>query len=549
MTPVPQLNIDEGKRTTLSVSVAGGDGNYSFNWVSKTPGLTIIDATVSTPEVIVPIVSVDETASLVVTVTDGLGSSASAPITLLVRNKPLLVSAGSDIQVVDDVDVTLHAQIAQKTTGPYTYAWTQTSTGANAQIANADTANPTLTLPVNISETYEFELEVIDANGEIARDAVLVTSTFDLSADAGVDQTVPENTTVFLHATDVGGLGATAVTWTQLEGKQVSLIDANTLNPSFTAPITSTNLPEKLVFELIATDTSGRIAKDTVSVEVDPVLPSVTVAGPDRFPESSTSSLTASATGGTPPYSYVWTNSGDFFVTVTSSEIQRDITFVTPAFSSQTDKVLFQVKVTDARGHTAVGSHGFLLYETPTIPDLTLVESIPSTIKSGTNSPATVGVTGGTAPYIFAWTDDSTGVFTPDNTVQNPSYTAPTVAKDTSVNVNVNVSDNDGASDKAVKSVLVKAVPLEVKVNSNTTVVRGQSVQLNATVSGGIQPYLYKTWLDLTNGLNARLGNGLHLELDTSNYTAGDYTIGYAVQSSPPATSGVSCHSQIYFDR
>ncbi|MFC4699595.1 hypothetical protein ACFO4O_05425 [Glaciecola siphonariae] len=535
ITPTPQLSLNEGKRASLNVSVAGGDGNYTYSWLAKTPGLSIVDATIPTPEIIAPLVSADETASLVVTVTDTSGNSVSAPVSILVRNVPLLVDAGSDIKINDDVETSLHARVTQKTSAPYSYNWTQVSGGSVAQITGDNTANPVIGLPADISETYEFELEVTDANGETATDSILVTATFDLGADAGVDQTVTEATTVSLHGTDVGGLGATSVSWAQLEGQTVSLLNATTLNPSFTAPITQTNSPEKLVFEITATDAQGRIAKDTVVVDVEPRLPAVSVAGADRFPELSASTLLASVSGGTPPYTYSWTQSGDFSAVITSADNEQNISFTTPTFNAQTDKAIFQVEVTDARGHTAVGTHGFLLYATPSAPDLTLVESIAGTMVSGSSAPATVEVTAGTSPYSFDWSDDSTGTFAPDNTVQNPGYTAPVVAADKTVNVRVNVSDSVNASDTAVQPVLVTAVPLEVKINSNTTVVRGQQVQLNADISGGIQPYLIKAWRD--NTTKSDIGTGQSIALDTSDLEAGDYTISFITRSSPPALS------------
>jgi hypothetical protein len=92
-------------------------------------------------------------------------------------------------------------------------------------------------------------------------------------ADAGSDQAVSANTQVTLDGSasaDPDGIIAT-YKWTQTTGTTVTLANATSAKPTFTAPnVTSTST---LDFELTVSDTDGLTASDTCQVTVLPVEP------------------------------------------------------------------------------------------------------------------------------------------------------------------------------------------------------------------------------------------------------------------------------------
>lgn len=87
------------------------------------------------------------------------------------------------------------------------------------------------------------------------------------TADAGVDQTVNEGTTVDLtgSGTDPDG-SITGYQWTQTSGPSVSISGADTANASFFAPFVFS--AQTVTLQLTVTDNAGGQASDTVNVQI-----------------------------------------------------------------------------------------------------------------------------------------------------------------------------------------------------------------------------------------------------------------------------------------
>ena len=102
------------------------------------------------------------------------------------------------------------------------------------------------------------------------------------TANAGLDQSVDEQTTVTLSGSGVDSDGSIAsYAWAQVSGTSVDLQNASSASASFEAPDKASGM-EELVFRLTVTDNRGEAASDEVSVTVSYAnSPPVADAGPD----------------------------------------------------------------------------------------------------------------------------------------------------------------------------------------------------------------------------------------------------------------------------
>lgn len=167
-----------------------------------------------------------------------------------------------------------------------------------------------------------------------------------LTVDAGSAMSVPAGQAIVLQATVTGGSGVYSYAWTPSTG----LDNPTALRPTFTAAATTT-------FTLTATDSLGATASDSVTITVNPPSdgsnnnppPSGTNlavnAGADQATTvGSAVTVTATPSGGTAPYTYLWSGSGNF------SSPTAATTQFTPISAGQ---LTLTVLVTDAAGSTA----------------------------------------------------------------------------------------------------------------------------------------------------------------------------------------------------
>ncbi|MFY3739636.1 MAG: hypothetical protein HMLIMOIP_000055 [Candidatus Nitrosomirales archaeon] len=95
-------------------------------------------------------------------------------------------------------------------------------------------------------------------------------------ANAGPDQTVDEDALVVLDGSGSSDPEGDPLTfsWTQTAGPTVTLANANTVNPTFTAPLVSTQTV--LTFQLVVNDGTQNSTPDTVNITVNSVLNVIT---------------------------------------------------------------------------------------------------------------------------------------------------------------------------------------------------------------------------------------------------------------------------------
>jgi tetratricopeptide (TPR) repeat protein/streptogramin lyase len=191
-----------------------------------------------------------------------------------------------------------------------TYSWKQTS-GPTVTLNNANTAGPSFIAPIVSSDTVLiFALTVTDDKGSTSTDNIQVTVNYVAPANqlpvanAGQDQTVNAGDVVTLDGNASKDPDGNIITysWIQIAGPAVTLNDASTTRPSFTAPRVSSDT--QLKFYLTVKDDKGDTSS-FASVTITVKAPAPASPQPTQTPPSSN----MTTTGGTSPsqgqYSFI----------------------------------------------------------------------------------------------------------------------------------------------------------------------------------------------------------------------------------------------------
>lgn len=270
-------------------------------------------------------------------------------------------NAGSDQTVDEAITVTLDGTSSSDPDNGDSIAafqWRQIS-GTSVQITNADTASAQFTTPqVGIGgEALEFELRVTDQSGASATDRCFVNVTRDNKppqANAGSQQQVNEGEAVILNAdgsTDPDN-DPIHFAWIQTLGPTVTLRDAQTTHPKFSAPDVGP-AGATLRFQLTVTDDKGLKDTDTCAVTV------AWVNSPPKADAGATQTVNAGqliyldGTDSSDPDDnidrYLWTQSAGDTVTLSDPTGNRP-SFVAPEVDANGATLAFELAVFDTEG-------------------------------------------------------------------------------------------------------------------------------------------------------------------------------------------------------
>ncbi len=281
--------------------------------------------------------------------------------------------------------------------------------------------------------------------------------------EAGPDVTVQEGCAVGLTSS---GFDESNITWESIQpgarGDFDYLLSCNDCaNPE--VDVQGVN-PDTIFYEVrgFAEGECGSdvgIFRDTVRVIITPG-PTVTITSDNeiRCSENDEVTLTATVTGGTPPYQYNWSN----------GQTSASVTVVSGDYT---------VSVTDALGCEMVQAN----FSVPPINPIVLNTSTTSVnCVQGSDGSATVTISGGTPPYQIQWNDPA----------GQQNATATGLSSGT---YEVTVTDSLGCEALATVTVQEPANPLAVTIVSQSNVqCFGEftgSITVNA--SGGTAPYTY----------------------------------------------------------
>ncbi|MEJ2233314.1 MAG: tandem-95 repeat protein [Syntrophobacterales bacterium] len=294
---------------------------------------------------------------------DGTSDSNVARVTITVNPAvdPPIADAGPDQTVGENTTVTLGGSNSFDTEGEKLfYQWDQLA-GPPVTLSDPKAANPTFTAPSSVGpggESLTFQLTVTDEEAAQATDTTIANVTVPLAngppnADAGVDQTVDEDSTVTLDGSnsfDPDGDNL-SYQWIQVTGPSVTLSDPTADKPTFETPfVESAGL--SFTFELTVTDTSGLQATDTTIVNVTLPFanePPAAVVGDDQTVDEDTE-VTLDGFGSSDPEGenlfYRWRQVAGRPVTL-SDPVAEQPTFLAPNVESGGVSLLFELTVTD----------------------------------------------------------------------------------------------------------------------------------------------------------------------------------------------------------
>jgi hypothetical protein len=322
-------------------------------------------------------------------------SRFGSPI-VIQTNVPPNAHAGSDQTVVEGSLVSLDGTMSTDTDGTIaSYSWQQT-VGPAASLDDPSSATPSFTAPAVSEDTVlTFELTVLDDQNATDTDSVDILVQVDLPnappiANAGIDQTVIEQSTVTLDASASSDSDGSIVSysWTQTAGPGVTLDDPSSIAPSFIAPVVSVDTT--ISFQLTVTDNEGAFDSDLVDIVIQPAPPNsppTADAGQDQsVAEGALVALdgTASSDSDGSISTYSWTQVSGPAVNLSDSSSSAP-TFVAPQVASDTT-LTFELTVTDDDGATGQDLVDVLVQDSgaDVTPPVTTITSVKDKVKGTT---------------------------------------------------------------------------------------------------------------------------------------------------------------------
>ncbi len=313
-------------------------------------------------------------------------------------------------------------------TTPYSYAW---SNGASTQNLT-NVAAGTYTVTVTDANGCK-KISVVTLNQPTA--IVLNTTSTNVKCNGGSTGSAASVVT--------GGTAPYGIQWS---------------NGATTASISNIKAG---TYTLTVTDNNGCTKTGSVTI-TEPSALVATMTGSDlACGGANTGTASVIASGGTAPYKYKWSNGA------TSASLTNLTTGI------------YTVTVTDGNACTVVGQAQITQ---PTPIELTSVSDSPK-CNNGNDGTATVSVSGGSAPYTYAWSNGGTTA---------------TVKGLTPGTYTVTVTDKNGCS-KFLDIPIANPAPIVVVPTTTNVLCNNGKGGISLAISGGQSPYTVN-WNNGANG-------------------------------------------------
>lgn len=438
-----------------------------------------------------------------VTVSDASGCSASESVTVNNTDGPVISTTFSDESCFAECDGTASVMVTGGTS-PYSYQWDDPNTQTNPSAFNLCGGSYTITVTdmngcaavetVNIAAPTEIILSTAsndatcgNTDGTAAVTATGGSSPYTYNWNTGETTSAIFNLgpgTYNVQVTDNNGCSKTAsVSVTSANGPVISLSEtaiscAGKCDGALTASVTGSSPYTYSWSGGETTSSISSLCEGTYSLEVTDnngcvgtinttlVSPTQMTNDLSSLPENCGNSdgmASVNVSGGTSPYTYLWSNGG---TTATISNLASDP---------------YTVTITDGNGCQSTGS---VMVGNNTGPSLTMSNTKVS-CNNDCDGSATVAATGGSFPYTYAWDDAS-------------NQTTATAINLCAGTYNVIVTDNAGCT--ATGSVtLNNPAPLTATTSSTDASCSEPNGTASVVPTGGTAPYSY----DWSNGANS----------------------------------------------
>ena len=418
-----------GSTVDLTASATGGTAPYSYTWSG--PGIVSGQGTDT--------ITVNQSGTYTVTVTDANGCSGSAQVTVTAGSLSVQIAPTSPEVCPGGTEV-LVASVAGGV-GPYTYTW------SGPGIVGSDELSY-----VTVNQAGLYTVVVTDVNGCTGAEQAYVDPAPGVTVNViPLNPSICTGGTVVLTAYPSGGTAPYSYSWSGPG------IVGSTSGQSVTVNAAG-------LYTVVVTDNEGCTGTGYAQVDIAPGLTvNITPANPSICP-GGTAILSASASGGTAPYSYTWSGPG-----IVGSNSGSSITVNAAG--------VYTVSVTDSAGCT--GSDSVTVTQASNL-NVSITPSNPQICGNGTTQ-LTAIPSGGTAPYTYVWSGP--GIVSGQGT--------DTITVNAAGNYTVTVTDAAGCTGSDTVTVTIASNLTITITPSAPSICSGQSAVLTANVSGGTAPYTY----------------------------------------------------------
>ncbi|MEZ4778799.1 MAG: Ig-like domain-containing protein [Flavobacteriaceae bacterium] len=435
----------------IDLTVTGGTPPYTFVWSNgaTTEDLTNIPAGSYN-------VSITDVNGCSFTFVNGLNVTQPEPISIQITKVNATLSG-----------LCLNGQATATASGgtpPFTYQW-----GASTGNQTGQTAT---NLPVGTHT-----VTVTDANNCTLQQSVAIDCFNDCDTVIAVN-----NVTNVLCKGDATG-SATVSASSNVTPGAVFTFTWSTTPPQVTVGVTSTINNLTAGVYTVSVTKNGTLClpvEQSITITEPSTALNVTATATDESgPTTGDGTATANASGGTPPYTYLWNPGGQTTQTITGLSAG-----------------VYTVTVTDAHGCTDTAT---VTVNPGTCQNLAVqASSTPATCNGDSDGTATANVTGGSGNFSYAWSNGGT-------TQIITGLSAGTYS--------VTVTDNVTLCSAQSTTTVNQPVALSSGIAVNNVPCHGDSTgSLDLTVTGGTSPYTF-LW-----------SNGATTE-DITGLTAGNYSV------------------------